>query len=56
VAVTDVDPNGIAAAKGLTAGDIILDVSNNPVRAVSRYSMLSVIGFATMPPCCAPLI
>ena len=32
VAVTDVDPNGIAAAKGLTAGDIILDVSNNPVR------------------------
>jgi hypothetical protein len=32
VAITDVDPNGIAAAKGLTAGDIILDVSNNPVR------------------------
>ena len=32
VAVTDVDPSGIAAAKGLTAGDIILDVSNNPVR------------------------
>ena len=32
VAVTDVDPTGIAVAKGLTAGDIILDVSNNPVR------------------------
>jgi serine protease Do len=32
VAVTDVDPNGLAAAKGLVAGDIILDVSNNPVR------------------------
>jgi serine protease Do len=32
VAIADVDPNGIAAAKGLTAGDIILDVSNNPVR------------------------
>ena len=32
VAVTDVDPNGIAAAKGMAAGDIILDVSNIPVR------------------------
>ena len=32
MAITDVDPNGIAAAKGLTAGDIILDVSNDPVR------------------------
>ena len=32
VAVTDVDPDGLAAAKGLAPGDIILDVSNHPVR------------------------
>ena len=32
VAITDVDPNGLAAEKGLRPGDIILDVSNNPVR------------------------
>jgi serine protease Do len=32
VAVTEVDPNGLAAERGLAAGDIILDVSNNPVR------------------------
>jgi serine protease Do len=31
VAITEVDPNGLAAEKGLVAGDIILDVSNNPV-------------------------
>ena len=29
--ITDVDPNGLAAEKGLAAGDIILDVSGNPV-------------------------
>ena len=32
VVITGVDPNGLAAEKGLAAGDIILDVSNNPVR------------------------
>ena len=32
VAITDVDPNGLAAEKGLRPGDIVLDVSNNPVR------------------------
>jgi serine protease Do len=32
VAITEVDPNGLAAEKGLAAGDIILDVSGNPVR------------------------
>ncbi len=32
VAITGVDPNGLAAEKGLAAGDIILDVLNNPVR------------------------
>jgi serine protease Do len=32
VAITDVDPNGLATEKGLEPGDIILDVSNNPVR------------------------
>jgi serine protease Do len=32
VAVTEVDPNGLAGERGLSAGDIILDVSNNPVR------------------------
>ena len=26
------DPNGLAGERGLSAGDIILDVSNNPVR------------------------
>ena len=26
------DPNGLAAERGLAAGDIILDISNNPVR------------------------
>ena len=31
VAITEVDPNGLAAEKGLAAGDIILDVSSNPV-------------------------
>jgi membrane-associated protease RseP (regulator of RpoE activity) len=32
VAITDVDPNGLAAEKGLEPGDIILDVSHKPVR------------------------
>ena len=32
VAVTEVDPSGLAAEKGLAAGDIILDVSNKLVR------------------------
>jgi serine protease Do len=31
VAITDVDPDGLGAEKGLVAGDIILDVSNHPV-------------------------
>lgn len=32
VVITEVDPDGLAAEKGLAAGDIILDVSGNPVR------------------------
>jgi serine protease Do len=32
VAITEVDPAGLAAETGLAAGDIILDVSGNPVR------------------------
>jgi len=32
VAITEVDPDGLAAEKGLAAGDIILDVSGNLVR------------------------
>ena len=32
VAVTEVDPDGLAAQKGLAAGDIIIDISGNPVR------------------------
>jgi serine protease Do len=35
VAIVKVDPNGLAAEKGLTAGDVILDVSNQPVRSPS---------------------
>jgi serine protease Do len=31
VVITEVDPNGLAAEKGLAAGDIILDVSGKPV-------------------------
>ena len=31
VAITGVDPNGAAAAQGLTAGDVILDVAGKPV-------------------------
>jgi len=31
VVITEVDPSGLAAEKGLAAGDIILDVSGNPV-------------------------
>ena len=31
VAIIGVDPNGAAAAKGLTAGDVILDVAGKPV-------------------------
>jgi serine protease Do len=31
VAIVGVDPNGAAAAEGLTAGDIILDVAGKPV-------------------------
>ena len=33
VVVTKVDPDGIAAERGLRAGDIILDVAGNPVSA-----------------------
>jgi serine protease Do len=33
VVVTKVDPDGIAAERGLQAGDIILDVTGNPVSA-----------------------
>src|SRR5262249_5740930 len=33
VVVTKVDPDGIAAERGLQAGDIILDVAGNPVSA-----------------------
>jgi len=43
VVVTEVDPNGRAAEKGLTAGDVILDIGGNPVatsgdvrKAISR--------------------
>jgi serine protease Do len=43
VVITEVDPNGLAAEKGLAAGDVILDVSGNPVatsldvsKAISR--------------------
>jgi len=32
VAITEVDPDGLAAETGLAAGDIIFDVSGNPVR------------------------
>ena len=32
VVITEVDPNGLAAEEGLAAGNIILDVSGNPVR------------------------
>ena len=31
VAIVNVDPNGAAAAQGLTAGDVILDVAGKPV-------------------------
>ncbi len=31
VAIVKVDPNGVAAEKGLTAGDVILGVANQPV-------------------------
>jgi serine protease Do len=31
VAIVNVDPNGEAAAKGLKAGDVILDVAGKPV-------------------------
>ena len=33
VAIVGVDPNGAAAAEGLTAGDVILDVAGKPVSA-----------------------
>ena len=35
VVVTDVDPNGHAAEKGLVAGDIILDISGRPVNTLT---------------------
>jgi serine protease Do len=35
VAIVKVDPKGLAAEKGLTAGDVILDVSNQPVSSPS---------------------
>jgi serine protease Do len=35
VTITDVDPDGLGAEKGLAAGDIILDVSNHPVHTPS---------------------
>jgi serine protease Do len=31
VVVSDVDPNGIASKRGITAGDVILDVSGKTV-------------------------
>jgi serine protease Do len=33
VAIVEVDPNGLAAEKGLAAGDVILGVSNQPVNS-----------------------
>ena len=33
VAIVEVDPNGLAAEKGLVAGDLILGVSNHPVNS-----------------------
>ena len=35
VTITDVDPDGLGAEKGLAAGDIILDVSSHPVHTPS---------------------
>jgi serine protease Do len=35
VAIVKVDPNGLAAEKGLTAGDVILNVANKPVSSPS---------------------
>jgi serine protease Do len=35
VTITDVDPDGLGAEKGLAAGDIILNVSNQPVHTPS---------------------
>jgi serine protease Do len=35
VTITDVDPDGLGAEKGLAAGDIILDVSNHPAHTPS---------------------
>ena len=34
VAIVEVDPNGLAAEKGLAVGDLILGVSNQPVNSV----------------------
>jgi serine protease Do len=34
-AIIEVDPNGLAAEKGLAAGDVILDVSNKPVTSTA---------------------
>jgi serine protease Do len=36
VAIVNVDPNGLAASKGLTGGDVILEVSGKPVTAPSQ--------------------
>jgi serine protease Do len=33
VAIVKVDPNGLAAEKGLTVGDVILEISNKPVNS-----------------------
>jgi serine protease Do len=33
VAIVEIDPNGLAAEKGLAAGDVILGVSNHPVNS-----------------------
>jgi len=38
VVVADVDPNGVAAQKGLQAGDIILDAGGKPVARASDIS------------------
>jgi serine protease Do len=35
--IVGVDPNGVAANKGLTVGDVILDVSGNPVTAPADF-------------------
>jgi serine protease Do len=40
VAITDIDPNGIAYQAGLRAGQVILDVQGTPVTSVSQFKRL----------------